>query len=134
MAEPLHTLPPQVAAALQRGNLVEAIKVLREQRPQMGMAEAKALIVALQKEALAARANVKAQAPGKAGMTPHAPHSPSAPHVPRQQSAEAHAAALAATNPHVSPGEVPRSSNLAAAVAIVVGVVVVAMAATYFGR
>ena len=50
MAEPGKTLPPDVAAALSRGNVIEAIKLLRTKHT-VGLAEARALLEALQKQA-----------------------------------------------------------------------------------
>lgn len=129
MADPLQSLPPQVSAALERGNVIQAIKLLREHRPQMGLAEAKALIDALQKQA-----NVKVIVkPNVSTSVHHAskPHSPaahaaahSAPHAPPRPSMD----------PYASPGEVPRGSHMAAFVAILIGVVIVIAAAAYFGK
>ena len=135
MAESLYNLPPQVVSALQRGNLVEAIKILRQHRPQMGLAEAKALIDALQKQAnvkVNVKTNVTANvrqaakpqaAPMARASTPHAHHAPNP-----------HAGPAPSMDPHVSPGEVPRTSNTAAFVAVVVAIVVVIAAAEYFSR
>src|SRR5947207_10484099 len=103
MTDPLHDLPPQVAAAFQRGNLIEAIKILRKQRPQMGLAEAKALIEALQQQGQV-KANVKTH------VTTDVHHA-NKPHTP-----PAHAAPLPSMNPYATPGEVPRGSHSAALV------------------
>lgn len=119
MADPLYSLPPQVVAAFQRGNVIEAIKLLRQHRPQLGLAEAKALIEALQKQA-----NVKVDV--KTHVTPGVHHA-SKPHGP-----QAHSTPTPSMSPHATPGEVPRGSNAAAALAIIVGIVIVAIAATYF--
>jgi len=122
MTDPLYSLPPPVVAAFQRGNVVEAIKLLRQHRPQLGLAEAKALVDALQKQGQA-RVNVKAQVTTSV-------HHDSKPHTP-----PAHAPLNpAAMNPHVTPGEVPRGGNAAAGIAIIVGIIVVVIAATYFSR
>jgi len=125
MADPLQSLPPQVAAALQRGNVIEAIKLLRQQRPQMGLVEAKALIEALQKQG-SAKVIVK---PNVSTSVHHdsKPHGPahSAPHP--TPSAPHHS-----MNPYVSPGEEPRTSHFAAVVAIAVALVIVIAAASYF--
>ena len=120
MADPVQSLPPQVSAALQRGNLIEAIKLLRQHRPQMGLVEAKALIDALQKQA-----NVKVNV--KTHVTTDVHHD-SRPHTPPT------AAPHASMNPFASPGEVPRGSNMAAFVGIVVALLVVVGAAVYFAR
>ena len=121
MADPLYSLPPPVVAAFQRGNVVEAIKLLRQHRPQLGLAEAKALVDALQKQGQA-RVNVKTQVTTSVhhDSKPHAP-----PHAPPDP---------ATMNPHVTPGEVPRGGNAAAGIAIIVGIIVVLIAATYFSR
>lgn len=121
MADPLYSLPPQVVAAFQRGNVIEAIKLLRQHRPQLGLAEAKALIEALQKQA-----NVKVNV--KTHVTTDVHHT-SKPHGPH-----AHASPPPSMNPYATPGEVPRGGNAAAALAIVVGIVIVVVAATYFSR
>ena len=120
MADPLQNLPPPVAAALQRGNVIEAIKLLRQQKPQMGLAEARALIEALQKQA-----NVKVNV--KTSVTTNVHHA-NKPHAPQP-----HAAPHPSMNPYASPGEVPRTSNVAAFVGVVVAIIVVVAAALYFG-
>ena len=88
MADPQH-LPPEVADALAKGHVIEAIKLLRQQR-NLGLAEAKALVdAALQKQGdvkVNMKTNVRAvsrPAP-RAGMERH---------------------------PGLSPGEVPRRST-----------------------
>ena len=120
MDDPRTSLPPQVTEALQRGNLIEAIKYLREHKPQMGLAEAKALIEALQKQG-GVKVNVKTN------VTTNVRHA-SKPHSPP------HATPSASMNPHATPGEVPRGGHGAALLAIIVGIVVVIIAATYFSR
>jgi len=102
-------LPPEVADALAKGNLIEAIKLLR-QRTNLGLAEAKDLIVALQKQG-----NVKV------GMTTHSRKVPGPAHREGIQH-----------RPGLSPGEVPRRSGGAIAVAIVLAALVAIGAAAYF--
>ncbi len=120
MTDPLQGLPPQVNAALQRGNLIQAIKLLREQRPQLGLAEAKALIEALQKQG-PVKVNVKTHVTANV-------HHAGKPHAPP------HAMPAPSMNPHETPGEMPRGGNGAAFVAIIIGIVIVLVAATYFSR
>jgi hypothetical protein len=126
MTDPRQNLPPQVADALAKGNLVAAIKYLREQKPNLGLAEAKALIEAIQRQQGGnAKANVKAavKTVASASMHPHStPHSPP------------HAAMTPSMDPHVSPGEMPRTSGSAGFAMLVVAIAVVIAAALYFGR
>ena len=133
MAEnPLHNLPYQVTAALQQGNLIEAIKQLRQHKPQMGLAEAKALIEALQRQAQAGgvKAAVKteaktvAKAVAAGAMTPHVhPHA----HVPPPEG-------LPPPGSNLSVGEVPRTGSAPGFLILIVAIAVVAGAAVYFGR
>ena len=124
--DPRQNLPPQVADALAKGNLIAAIKYLREQKPNLGLAEAKALIEAIQRQQGGnVKMNVKAAVKTAASATAH-PHS--TPHSPP------HAAMTPSMDPHVSPGEVPRTSSGAAFAMVVVAIVVVIAAAVYFGR
>jgi|SRR4051812_4544139 hypothetical protein len=118
MADLPKQLPPDVAAALSRGNLIEAIKLLRG-KYNIGLAEAKALLEALQKQA---HANPGAQAKGSAPRTSGGFHP--APHQ--------HAAAVVHTDPHLSPGEVPRTSSGAVFAMVIVAVLFVLGAAFYF--
>jgi len=131
--DPRQNLPPQVTAALAQGNLIAAIKYLREHKPQMGLAEAKALIEAIQRQqlgggdaqaklkaALQAKQQASAQAPLPAHTTPHVPHQVSA--VP-----------AVSMDPHVSPGEMPRTGSGTVFLGIVAAIVVVVVAAVYFG-
>ena len=120
MTDPLQGLPPQVTAALERGNLIQAIKLLREQRPQLGLAEAKALIDALQKQG---QVKVNVNTP----VSTNVPHG-SKPHTPPQ------AMPTPSMNPHETPGEMPRGGNGATFVAIIIGIVIVLVAANYFSR
>ena len=122
MADP-HNIPPQVIQAVQRGNLVEAIKQLRQFKPQLGLAEAKALIEAIQRQANVPPIVQKAEARVAAKLTTHDPTMHAhAPHVP-----------AANMNPHVSPGEVPRTHGTGF-LFFVVAIAVVVLAAMYFGR
>ena len=131
---PLHNLPYQVTAAIQQGNLVAAIKALREHKPNMGLAEAKALIEALQKQAQPGGSNVrtavKAQATAAVktaaarGMTPHV-HAPS--QVPPPEG-------MPPPGSNLSMGEVPRTASGPAFLILVVAIAVVISAAVYFNR
>ena len=94
-------LPAQVIEALRRGNKIEAIKLLREVK-QVGLAEAKGVIDALESHANAGRA-----ARGEAPVKPHA-------------------SSLVQRRPHVDdlgPGEAPRSSLGPAVIAIVLAII-----------
>ena len=85
-------LPPDVVEALRKGHKVEAIKRLRETN-KIGLAEAKALIDALEK------AHVVAGKPG----------------APRS-------VADVARGKHLGPGEVPRSSSSGAAAVVMIAI------------
>ena len=119
-----HNIPPQVIQAVQRGNLVEAIKFMRQHKPQLGLAEAKALIEAIQKQATPMVQNAQARVEG--AMHPHGPAHP--PHGP------AHPIPSSMMNPHVSPGEVPRTGSGSVFAVMVIAIVVVVAAAVYFGK
>jgi len=114
-----HNIPPQVLQAVQRGNLIEAIKFLRQHKPQLGLAEAKALIEAIQRQANVPALVQKAQARVEGGMHPHGP---------------AHPIPSSMMNPHVSPGEVPRTGSGSVFAVMVIAIVVVVAAAVYFGK
>ena len=124
--DPRQNLPPQVADALAKGNLIAAIKYLREQKPNLGLAEAKALIEAIQRQQGGnAKVNVKAavKTAASGAIRPHSPpHSP--PHAPMTPSMD----------PHVSPGEMPRTSGSAGFAMLVIAIAVVIAAAVYFSR
>jgi hypothetical protein len=82
--DPRQNLPPQVADALAKGNLIAAIKNLREQKPNLGLAEAKALIEAIQRQQGGnVKMNVKTavKAAASPGMHQHSPPQ-SPPHSP----------------------------------------------------
>src|SRR5215471_4090640 len=106
MADP-QNIPPEVIDAFQRGKLIEAIKLLRQSQ-NLGLAEAKGVIDALQRQ----QGNVKV-AVRPTGMRPVKRHDP-------------------ATDLHppsgLSPGEVPRS-HPGAVIAVVLLVVVAAVGA-----
>ena len=121
-----HNIPPQVLQAVQRGNLIDAIKFLRQHKPQLGLAEAKALIEAIQRQANVPALVQKAQARVEGAMHPHGPAHP--PHGP------AHPIPSSMMNPHVSPGEVPRTSSGSVFAVMVIAIVVVVAAAVYFGK
>jgi hypothetical protein len=128
--DPRQNLPPQVADALAKGNLIAAIKYLREQKPNLGLAEAKALIEAIQRQQGGnVKMNVKTavKAAASPGMHQHSPPQ-SPPHSPP------HAAMTPSMDPHISPGEMPRTSGSAGFAMLVVAIAVVIAAAVYFGR
>ena len=123
MADLPKQLPPDVAAALSRGNLIEAIKLLRG-KYNIGLAEARTLLEALQKQAQAAQGSATAKAKTAAshiptGMRPglHHPHTAATLHI----------------DPHLSPGEVPRSSSGAIFATVVLAVLFVLGVFYYFG-
>ena len=118
MADLSKNLPPDVAQALARGNVVEAIKLLRTKH-NVGLAEAKGLLEALQQQAKAgAAAATAARAQSHASAHPMQAHQ--------------HSVALAPHPSHLSPGEMPRSSS-AATFAMVVLVIAFAIGtAIYF--
>jgi hypothetical protein len=124
MAEPLKTLPPDVAAALSRGNVIEAIKLLRS-KYNVGLAEARALLEALQKQS--AHAQIHGQAPAKSPAK-------AAPHIPAGMKPGHHHPHTAATlhiDPNMSPGEVPRTSGGMLFAAVVLAVLFVLGVAFY---
>jgi hypothetical protein len=106
----LRNLPPDVADALAQGNVIEAIKRLREQHKTLSLAEARALLEAV-KEQGGAKVEVKTTVRRMARPAPHAG-------VERR--------------PGLSPGEMPRGGSRAAIAAIVLLAVVVFAAAAYF--
>ena len=122
MADLPKQLPPDVAAALSRGNVIEAIKLLRTKH-NIGLAEAKSLLEALQKQTQAGTdAASQARAKVHAAMTPMHAHSH-----------HQHAVAVAPHPSHLSPGEVPRTSSGAIFAAVIVAVFFVLGVAYYFG-
>jgi hypothetical protein len=128
--DPRQNLPPQVADALAKGNLIAAIKYLREQKPNLGLAEAKALIEAIQRQQGGnVKMNIKTavKAAASPGMHQHSPPQ-SPPHSPP------HAAMTPSMDPHISPGEMPRTSGSAGFAMLVIAIAVVIAAAVYFGR
>ena len=128
--DPRQNLPPQVADALAKGNLIAAIKYLREQKPNLGLAEAKALIEAIQRQQGGnVKVNVKTTA--HAAMNPHSTVQSAAHSTPHSPS---HAPAAPSMDPHVSPGEMPRTSGSAGFAMLVIAIAVVIAAAVYFGR
>jgi hypothetical protein len=129
--DPRQNLPPQIADAIAKGNLIEAIKYLRQNKPQLGIAEAKAVIEAIQRQQQGGgkvNLNVNAKAAVKNSATPTAMPPHSTPHVPH------HAPISPSMDPRVSPGEIPRTSGGAVFLGIVAAIVVVVIAAVYFGR
>jgi len=100
-----NSLPANVVEALRRGNKIEAIKLLRA-ATQVGLAEAKGVIDALESHAKATRA-----AQGKAPVSAPARQVPT-PQVQRRPRED-----------DLGPGEVPRASPGAAAIAIVIAII-----------
>jgi hypothetical protein len=107
MADP-RNLPPDVADALAKGNVIEAIKRMR-QHTNLGLAEAKGLIESLQKQG--GKVEVKTSARTVLRPTPHAG-------IERR--------------PGLSPGEVPRGAGGPVVAAIVLVVILALGAAAYF--
>ncbi|MBC8022636.1 MAG: hypothetical protein H7Y14_05930 [Burkholderiales bacterium] len=118
MADLPKQLPPDVAQALARGNLVEAIKLLRTKH-NIGLAEAKGLLDAIQNQAKAGAAAATA-ARSKAQATMHPMH------------AHQHEVALPPDPSHLSPGEMPRSSSGAVFAMVVVVIAFAIGVAMYF--
>jgi hypothetical protein len=121
-----HNIPPKVIEAVQRGNLIEAIKYMRQHKPQLGLAEARALIEAIQRQGGVPAVVQKAQAKVAAQANEHTPkiHAHHAvPPLPQSM-----------MDPNHSPGEVPRASSGAAFALVIVAIVIVLAAAAYFGR
>ena len=120
----LKTLPPDVAAALSRGNVIEAIKLLRS-KYNVGLAEARALLEALQKQAGTQATAVKAKAQAQAKHVHHIPTGmkPGLHHP--------HTAATLHIDPHLSPGEVPNTTSGALFAAVVIAVLFVLGVAFY---
>jgi hypothetical protein len=133
MAEnPLHNLPYQVTAAIQQGNLIEAIKQLRQHKPQLGLAEAKALIEALQKQAQGGNVKAAVKTQAKAAMKTAAakgmaPHGPAHSHVPPPEG-------MPPPGSNLSVGEVPRTAGGPAFLVLIVAIGIVVFAAVYFNR
>ena len=118
MADLPQQLPPDVAAALSRGNVIEAIKLLRTKH-NIGLAEAKSLLEALQKQTQAGTAAASAaRAKVHAAMTP--------------MHAQQHHVAVAPELSHLSPGEVPRAGSGAIFAAVLLAIMFVLGAAFYF--
>ena len=113
MADP--QIPADVAAALEKGNLIEAIKLLRQQK-NIGLAEAKGVIEAIQRQA-AANPRVKVNVKTTMGPPKHAP-APTAIPWPVAGAGET----------QLSPGQQPRT-GAAHAVAVVLVLVGLAIAA-----
>ena len=121
----LKTLPPDVAAALSRGNVIEAIKLLRS-KYNVGLAEARALLEALQKQAAQAQIHGPAQAKPQAKAAPHIPTGMKPGHHPP------HTAATLHVDPHLSPGEVPNTTSGALFAAVLLAILFVLGTAFYF--
>jgi hypothetical protein len=114
MADP--QVPPEIAAALEKGNLIEAIKLLRQQK-NLGLAEAKGMVEALQKQAKASGGNVKVNVKA-------------APTVRMAYKAPAHVGPE--RRPGLSPGEEPRGGGFPAVVAVIALALVALAVAAYF--
>ena len=89
-------LPPEVADALAKGNVIEALKIVRQQK-NIGLAEAKSLLEALQKQG-----NVKVNVKTTVRTTRRPAGNP-----------------VAEQHPGLSPGEVPRG-GAGPAIAVIV--------------
>lgn len=94
MADIPTQLPPEVAKALAEGNLIEAMKLLRERYKGVGLAEARGLLEALQKQGRAT-ASVNARTRAPALLRPR-------------------------YGPKLSPGEVPRGGGGAGSAAALI--------------
>ena len=116
MADP--QVPPEIATALEKGNLIEAIKLLRQQK-NLGLAEAKGMVEALQKQAKASGGNVKVNVKVK-----------TAPTVRMAYKAPAHVGPE--RRPGLSPGEQPRGGGFPAVVAVIALALVALAVAAYF--
>jgi len=89
------TIPPQVLQALQSGNKIEAIKLLR-QAASMGLAEAKNMVDALDAAKARTAADTARQgATSPRGLPAHHKPAPVNPYLARR--------------PGLSPGEMPRT-------------------------
>lgn len=128
MAELPKTLPPDVAQALARGNVIEAIRLLRTKHG-VGLAEARQFLESLQKQAQAAKAKAQAGAGAHAGAATHA-GAHAHPHFPAHHQ-KPHTAATLHTDPHLSPGEVPNTTSGALFAAVVIAVLFVLGVAFY---
>ena len=127
MAEPVPpSIPPQVRAALESGNLIEAIKLMRQQMPQLGLAEAKALVDAMQRQGV--KVNVKTNVKTTVRSAPH--NQPASAVIPHHHAAMPTGPATA--GPGLSPGEMPRTSASAALIFVAIAIFAVIAAAVYF--
>ena len=102
MADMPRQLPPEVTNALAQGNLIEAMRLLRAQYKDVGLAEARALLEALQRQG----------------------------HVKARVQARARPAAVPRYGPKLSPGEVPRG-GAGAGMAVGLMLAAAAVAALY---
>jgi hypothetical protein len=110
-------LPPNVVEALQKGNKIEAIKLLR-QMTKMGLAEAKSMIEMQAQAASRPAAAKPASSPAVTHSTPHVPPHATVPPVTLNGSAG------------LSPGEVPRTPG--GGISFLVLAVIAVIAAWYF--
>jgi len=104
-------VPPEIAAALEKGNLIEAIKLLRQKG--IGLAEAKGMIEALQRQAAASGGNVKVNVKTTMRTTAAPVRRAPAPR-PAARPVAGHG------ETHLGPGQVPRGGNSAMAIALLV--------------
>jgi len=113
-------LPPNVVEALQKGNKIEAIKLLR-QMTKMGLAEAKSMI----------DMQSAGRTPGDKPPTVARPSNPNAQSLASQHPApHAHTPAPTVSASGLSPGEVPRTAG--GGMAFLVLAVIAVIAAWYF--
>ena len=113
MADP--QVPPEIATALEKGNLIGAIKLLR-QRKNIGLAEAKGMVEAMQRQAQARGGDVKVNVK----TTVRTVHTPTRPVGIERR-------------PGLSPGEVPRGGGAPLIAAVVILGLVAAGVALYVG-
>jgi len=117
MTKPIPPLPPDVADALAKGHLLEAVKRLRAASP-MGLAEAKSV--------LEWHVRHNAQSGVRKAVAARPAPSDAAFHAPRHHPAKAHLP----SRPGLSPGEVPKTSG--GGLGVVVLLIVAAGLAYYF--
>ena len=118
MTKPIPPLPPDVADALAKGHLLEAVKRLRAASP-MGLAEAKSVLEwHVRHHAQSAVSKAAASRPSGSDTAAF--------HAPRHHAAKAHIP----SRPGLSPGEVPKTSG--GGLGVVVLLIVAAGLVYYF--
>ena len=119
MAKPVPPLPPDVAEALAKGHLLEAVKRLRATMP-MGLKEAKSLI----------EGHLRHNTLGQTPPTPPPPRQRTVGMPVRAQAPRHHPTVHAPGRPGLSPGEVPKTGG--GGMGIVVLLAIAAGFAYYF--